>query len=860
MSTAVATSLPRLRTRLFGLETEYAFAALSAAGVRLPSNMALPHLMEAVKGMIPSLPDRRAHLGMFLANGARLYVDCGHPELATAEVTHPADLCRHVLAGDELLKAAGAAAIRGANAIHSIFLGRSNIGYGRFGTTWGCHESYGYTNSANEIRQLLIPHFVSRIIYTGAGGFDNQSPGLRFLVSPRVAQLRKAVSERSTADRGIFHTKFEPLNSAGQYRLHVICGEGLRSHRAMWLKAATTALLLALFDAGAAGTRRNELLTLADPVEAMRAFSADPTGHVQAPMAESGTRMTALEIQRSYLELVERHAGDAILPDWAPLACRRWREVLERLEHGPSALARTLDWAVKRALFHQHAERRAVPPSTWPVWTEIFTSLQLSLNQAAELNETLVPLITPDLLLPDHPIAGRVRELTPLLKRHDLDWSQLEHVLQVRQELFALDTRYSEIGGASLFETMDRAGVLEHACDDVDDVASAVATPPSGGRAEIRGREIVRLSNEQRLRAAGNPVTTLSRASILADWDGIWDYGRAKVLNLEDPFETEVRWRDMTHEEKFENHGSALPLVTRMLTQILERYDQGRYEDAAQVLGQLNRVRHILSVAQRRDYCRFSAWVQARRGFLDSQAALREVVNDDTEDLSQIGDVVCALRYQGLCPPSSVEPWIVRSERLMAANEAADATSIPLLGHIGYHRLRQGKPRKALASLQAARRRPQFESAHAHVRSRILADMGDAFRMLGWKSRATAALAEAETIQREQGFEGDRADATLTYRAKLADSPSAAAESLAEALAIQTRLGNRVGEARSLLIEARTSTDPARHRAIRTRLVTLRRELPALKRCRLMRTIARNWRAWIAGENILRHRDRFWCL
>ena len=31
-----------------------------------------------------------------------------------------------------------------------------------------------------------IPHLVSRIIYTGAGGFDNAAAGIQFMISPRV--------------------------------------------------------------------------------------------------------------------------------------------------------------------------------------------------------------------------------------------------------------------------------------------------------------------------------------------------------------------------------------------------------------------------------------------------------------------------------------------------------------------------------------------------------------------------------------------------------------------------------------------------------------------------------------------------
>ncbi len=123
-----------------------------------------------------------------------------------------------------------------------------------------------------------------------------------------------------------------------------------------------------------------------------------------------------------------------------------------------------------------------------------------------------------------------------------------------------------------------------------------------------------------------------------------------------------------------------------------------------------------------------------------------------------------------------------------------------------------------------------------------------------------SALEDAEAIQVAEGYVGDRADLTLTYRAKLADDRDAALALLDEAEAVQVRLGNRLGEARTLLLKARLSSSPAVRRAACRRVVRLRRELPGLKNCRLMRTIGKNWSAWISGENRPRHRDKFWCL
>ncbi len=73
--------------RLFGLETEYAFSVLGVNGSVLDRDSALDRLLALARKM-PYLPDR-ASSGVFFANGARFYKDCGHPEMTTPEVASP---------------------------------------------------------------------------------------------------------------------------------------------------------------------------------------------------------------------------------------------------------------------------------------------------------------------------------------------------------------------------------------------------------------------------------------------------------------------------------------------------------------------------------------------------------------------------------------------------------------------------------------------------------------------------------------------------------------------------------------------------------------------------------------------------
>jgi hypothetical protein len=173
----------------------------------------------------------------------------------------------------------------GERAVKQVVLTRCNVCYSpNSRSTWGSHENYccnawrggkhGHRVAPSDLSEDLIPHLVSRVIYTGAGGFNNRSPGIEFMISPRVAHLVQVTSTESTAARGIFHTKDESLSSDGYRRLHVHCGESLCSQTALWLKTAITTLVVALTEAG---LRPCRAIMLTNPLEVMQRFAADTT-------------------------------------------------------------------------------------------------------------------------------------------------------------------------------------------------------------------------------------------------------------------------------------------------------------------------------------------------------------------------------------------------------------------------------------------------------------------------------------------------------------------------------------------------------------------------------------------------------
>ncbi|MFY9574291.1 MAG: proteasome accessory factor PafA2 family protein, partial [Blastocatellia bacterium] len=346
-----------------GIETEYAIAGLTPVGDAHEQTDLVTRFMGLARKELVYLPD--AGSGLFLENGSRFYMDYGnHPELGTPECSHPCDVVRYTLAGERIL-AELASKMKGELAGVDVVLFKSNVDYGESPVTWGCHESYMHRAATNALSDDVIPHLVSRIIYTGAGGFNSLSRGLEFTLSPRVRHLENVVSNNSTSDRGIFHTKDESLSKPGFHRLHIICGESLCSQTAMWLKVATTALVVALSEAG---LRPGEDVRLRAPLQAMQTLAADPSCTASVETT-SGRRLSAIEIQYHYLTLAERYVHLARMPAWAADVCSEWRAVLNRLLDAPDSVASTLDWAIKRAMYSKYVSDRGIAWESLPYWT-----------------------------------------------------------------------------------------------------------------------------------------------------------------------------------------------------------------------------------------------------------------------------------------------------------------------------------------------------------------------------------------------------------------------------------------------------------------------------------------------------------
>ncbi len=293
---------------------------------------------------------------LILTNGARLYVDHAHPEYSSPEVTNPRDAVLWDRAGMAIM--ADAAAVATQAGPFTIQLYKNNTD--NKGASYGCHENYLMRRSTPfvDIVRDLIPFFVTRQAFSGAGRVGRGQEGREsgFQLSQRADFFEVEVGLETTLKRPIINTRDEPHADPERHRrLHVIVGDANVCEAATYLKMGSTALVLSLIEAGALG----QDLTLADPVREIHSVSHDPSlGHRLE--LRDGRRLTALEIQRIYLEaaadLVDRQALAGIDEQTADVL-HRWDRVLTDLGEDPRLAADRVDWAAKLSLLEGYRRR-----------------------------------------------------------------------------------------------------------------------------------------------------------------------------------------------------------------------------------------------------------------------------------------------------------------------------------------------------------------------------------------------------------------------------------------------------------------------------------------------------------------------
>ena len=382
-----------MEQRIVGLETEFGCMVNADAGNRRVGSS--ERIVEAVKdyaflhkriGLLDmharDYAFEPARSGGFLVNGARLYVDAvgSHEEYATAECVTWSDAVAQDRAGRVILQ----------NLVDELDLTNDVAFYANSidhfgGHTFGCHENYLVDISAGAFRgslAMLMPFLVTRQIFAGVGRvgghklnrtdfrknvmdigehevdtmwvadfygveIDNTVP---FQLSQRADHIVNVVSSRVRFNRAIVNPKRDSYyDYSDLHRLHVLFGEPNMNEYAMWLKIATTCLVLDLLDKN---VLPNEV-RLDDILGTLKGVSRDQT--MKWPVRRAnGNTIGAIDLQRIYLNAAQQHLkGKDAQTD---LALIEWQSTLDGLERDPMQLGDKLDWVAKKAMLQDFIE------------------------------------------------------------------------------------------------------------------------------------------------------------------------------------------------------------------------------------------------------------------------------------------------------------------------------------------------------------------------------------------------------------------------------------------------------------------------------------------------------------------------
>ena len=302
-----------------------------------------------------------------LTNGARFYVDHAHPEYSSPECLTPLECLIYDKAGEEVLRRSMvAAALRIPDQAAPIVYKNNSDGKGN---SYGCHENYMMDRAVPfaKVIEGVVPHFVSRTLFTGSGKVGTETPALdadtvHYQLSQRAEFFEEIVGLETTLKRPIVNTRDEPHADPKRFRrLHVIVGDANLSEIATFLKVGSTAIVLAMVEDDAGPSRD---LSLSDPVRALHQVSADLT--LTRPLTlTDGSTATALDMQWEIFGAARKYAeefGLGALGDdgeVGALVMEHWEAVLSGLESDPATLADTLDWVAKRELLLAYQDRHS---------------------------------------------------------------------------------------------------------------------------------------------------------------------------------------------------------------------------------------------------------------------------------------------------------------------------------------------------------------------------------------------------------------------------------------------------------------------------------------------------------------------
>ena len=361
-----------MEDRIFGLETEFGCMAPEHEGFVSPDAISVKvkdHIFHSERIGIVDIHyrgrDEPPGNGGFLFNSGRVYIDMGHIEYTTPECKSLFDLAAFDRAGERILQRA----LRSLGLEKEASFLKNNIDHFT-GATFGCHENYLIRRNvpfSTVVIPALLPFLVTRQVFSGAGrvgsyddsfyyyGRDDREDDYRedpveFQISQRADHIVTEIYQWIQFSRAIINTRDEPLADHSRYRrLHLLMGDSNMSEYVTALKVGTTAMVLNLLE------RKifPQDVGLGDPVWALKEISRDPT-FKWILERKNGRTISAIDIQRCYLELAQQHLrGIDEESDWV---LTEWERTLDGLEKDPMALTDRLDWVAKKWMLDMFVE------------------------------------------------------------------------------------------------------------------------------------------------------------------------------------------------------------------------------------------------------------------------------------------------------------------------------------------------------------------------------------------------------------------------------------------------------------------------------------------------------------------------
>ncbi|MDA0747950.1 MAG: proteasome accessory factor PafA2 family protein [bacterium] len=365
-----------MERRIFGLETEYGCMAPEHEGFVSPDAISVKvkdHIFHSERIGIVDIHyrgrDEPPGNGGFLFNSGRVYIDMGHIEYTTPECKSLFDIVAFDRAGELILQRA----LKALGLEKEASFLKNNVDHFT-GATFGCHENYLIRRNvpfSTMVIPALLPFLVTRQIFSGSGrvgsyddsfyyyGREDQEGAFRedpvkFQISQRADHIVTEIYQWIQFSRAIINTRDEPLADHSKYRrLHLLMGDSNMSEYATALKVGTTALVLNLLEQKIFP----QDVGLGDPVWALKEISRDPT-YQWILERKNGRTISAIDIQRRYLELAQRHLqGMDEESDWVLV---EWAETLDGLERDPMAMTDRLDWVTKKWMLDMFVESEGV--------------------------------------------------------------------------------------------------------------------------------------------------------------------------------------------------------------------------------------------------------------------------------------------------------------------------------------------------------------------------------------------------------------------------------------------------------------------------------------------------------------------